>query len=455
MKQVYLRGYINWDSKDYTFNYENNRLTLIQVESTQTFFSEYKYVDYFEGFTVNGFDVIFFINSDIYYKDGCFICSPRCVLISQNQNYKLSEMKFDSFRMCGNVLNRFYSNHRLIQFEKEKYEKVENEYFSFKDISEATSAESVTVNDINTIFELSIIKPGWQDDGSITFGNYDTMLRVKFDSVRDYKEVVKVLGEIETFFRFCLSRNAVSFDSIYIENKNEQNEYYKTVEIFIPYMLENKFNKEMLTYDLFEGHLTEIFKCLKESDYVFSIIPDNNEEFENISNKDYCAMFSCFQSIYQYTQNNKIDELTEKEKKLEEVKKEIIPILSEIEQSYKGIDAVKRNYIKRFIHIIDVANMKLEKCIANEIDENGYVIDTLYYKLRDEINQKGIENSISEAINNRDDITHNRTVNLSMTSIGIYKIISKLNYIMLLKYIGVENKKIENMVKRLSIRDVL
>lgn len=314
MKQAYLRGYVNWDSKGYTFNYENNRLTLIQVENTQTIFSEYKYVDYFEGFTVDGFDVIFYINSDVYYKDGCFICSPRCVLISQNQDYRLSEMKFDSFRMCGNVLNRFYSNHRLIQFEKEKYEKDEKEYFCFKDQLEATSEEAVTLNDISTIFELSIIKPGWQDDGSITFENYDTMLRVKFDSGRDYKEVIKVLEQIETFFRFCLSRNAVSFDSIYIENKNEQNKYYKSVEIVIPYMIENKFNKEMLTYELFEGHLTEIFKCLKESDYVFSIIPDNNEEFESISNKDYCAMFSCFQSIYQYTQDNEINELTEKEK---------------------------------------------------------------------------------------------------------------------------------------------
>lgn len=99
--------------------------------------------------------------------------------------------------------------------------------------------------------------------------------------------------------------------------------------------------------------------------------------------------------------------------------------------------------------------MKLEKCIANEIGENKYVIDTLYYKIRNEINQKGIDNCISEAVNDRDDITHNRTVNLSMTSIGIYKIISQLNYIMLLKHVGVENKKIENMVRRLSIRNII
>ena len=73
MKKVYLKGYINSEENSYTFIYENNRLTLISIKNKLTFFNEYKYVEYFKGFTLNGFDIIFYINDNIYYKNGCFI----------------------------------------------------------------------------------------------------------------------------------------------------------------------------------------------------------------------------------------------------------------------------------------------------------------------------------------------------------------------------------------------
>ena len=43
----------------------------------------------------------------------------------------------------------------------------------FKDIQETVTEEIVNLNDKVTKFELSIMKPGWIDDGIITFYNYD------------------------------------------------------------------------------------------------------------------------------------------------------------------------------------------------------------------------------------------------------------------------------------------
>ncbi|MBQ2938677.1 MAG: hypothetical protein IJE05_07440 [Clostridia bacterium] len=42
-----------------------------------------------------------------------------------------------------------------------------------------------------------------------------------------------------------------------------------------------------------------------------------------------------------------------------------------------------------------------------------------------------------KGISDRDDITHNKTIKLDNISIGIYEIVSKLNYIMILNYIGI------------------
>ena len=65
MRKVFIKGYINYDNENYTFIYEDEKLTLISVENHQTFFNEYKYVDEFIGFTVDGFDIVFYINNSI------------------------------------------------------------------------------------------------------------------------------------------------------------------------------------------------------------------------------------------------------------------------------------------------------------------------------------------------------------------------------------------------------
>ena len=77
MKNIYVKGYINYGNDSYTFGYEEKKLTLINVENKQTFLSQYKYVEFFKGFALDRFDIIFYINNNIYYKNGCFICSSQ------------------------------------------------------------------------------------------------------------------------------------------------------------------------------------------------------------------------------------------------------------------------------------------------------------------------------------------------------------------------------------------
>ena len=456
MRKVYIKGYINFNNDGYTFIYEDKKLTLISVKNKQSFFNEYKYVEFFEGFTLDGFDIVFYINSNIYYKDGCFICSPRCILVSQKQENKLSEMKFDALRITGDILNRFYSNRNMIEFDHDKYLTMGKNYFSFKSVEETISEEKINLNNAETNFELSIIQPGWKDDGSIIFNNYDTLLRIKYNIGKSYADILKDLGDIESFFKFCTNRNNISFNNIFLEYKNEEKKYEKVVEIIVPYMIENEINKDMIEYELIKGHLDDIFKFLDNSNYVFSIIPDDNKSFQTLSNKDYCAAFSCFESIYQYIHSDVTKEkITKEEIELEAVKEEILPLLKECDKKYKEKNKIRRDFIKRFINIISTANLKLEKCISNEIKENDYIIDSIYYKRRDEIKKEGINNSISKATNVRDDITHNKTIKLDNISIGIYEIVSKLNYIMILKHVGISKDEIKKSMEYLAIRNII
>lgn len=451
MKKVYIKGYVSYEDENYTFIYEEKKLTLISVNNHQTFFNEYKFVDEFKGFTVDGFNIVFYINNSIYYKDGSFICSPRCIFISRNKTYNLMDMKFDALRFSGGIINRFYSNRNMIEFDSN-----EKDHFKFKNIKETISEEDVNLNRYKTKFEFSIMKPGWKDDGIITFNNYDSLLRVKYDTKKEFKSIIKDLNSIDSFFKFCANRVNISFDDVFLELKNEEEKYEKVVEIIIPYMIDNEINKDMLDSNIFMGHLNAIFDFLDKCDYIFSIIPDDNKSFVRVSNKDYCAGFSCFESIYQYVYgNNNGTRVIAEEVALAEIKEEILPLLENVEEKYKGNNRIKRDFIKRFIKIISSANLKLEKCIFNELDNRDFIIDSIYYERRNEIKENGIFNSVSKAVDDRDDITHNNTVKLSGISIGIYEMILKLNYVMILDYIGVPVEIYSKRIQHLGLINII
>ena len=360
-------------------------------------------------------------------------------------------MEFETLRLSGGIVNRFYSNRNMIEFDPKQ-----KDYFKFKDIKETISEEKVKLNGNKTTFEFSIMKPGWKDDGIITFNNYDSLLRVKYDTSNDYKSIIKDLNSVDKFFKFSANRVNISFDEIFLEIKSDESKYVKAVEVIIPYMTNNEINKDMLDYTIFKEHLNEIFNFLDNCDYIFSIIPDDNKTFGTISNKDYCAGFSCFESIYQYVHGNKgKSEISKEELVLEDVKEEILPLLESLDEKYKGNNKTKREFIKRFINIISNANLKLEKCISNELDKKEFILESIYYKRRNEIKNNGIFDSIKKAVQDRDDITHNNTVKLDGISIGIYEMVLKLNYVMIMDFIGVPIEIYSDRIQYLSLRDII
>ena len=111
--------------------------------------------------------------------------------------------------------------------------------------------------------------------------------------------------------------------------------------------------------------------------------------------------------------------------------------------------------MKRFINIILKANLKLEKCIIKELENNDFIIESIYYKRRDEIKENGINKSVIKAVQDRDDITHNNTVKLDNISIGIYEMILKLNFVMILEYIGVSRDIYEKKLSHLGLLNII
>ncbi len=450
MNKIYLRGYIDYNNEKYTFVYEDKKLTLMAVENKFTFFKEYKYVKEFNGITEERYNVIFYIDDNIYYKNGCYICSPVCILISLNTNYSIVDLKIDTLNFSGGIINRFYSNQKMISFNLK-----ENRRPNFKKVEETISKENVILNKNELIFELSISEPGWKNDGIITFDNYNSLLKVKYSHKKDYDSVIDDIRTINTFFEVCSNRKNISYDDVFLETKDCNGKNIMIAKIILPYMEVLDTTKEMLDYDILKNHLSNMFEFLDKCNYIASGIPDQENEMTFLRVRDYCYMFSCFEGIYEYIHSNNKENTTKEDTKLEDVKKEILPLLVILDEKYKGVDGTKRKFIKRFMNIIANANLKLEKCINNELKENEFVLNSIYYTLREDIESNGISNSISKAIKDRDNITHSHIVKLDNISLGIYELLRKLNYVMMLQCIGLSKEIYSEKIMFLGMNGII
>ncbi len=444
MEEISLKGYITFETKDYTFIYENKKLTLISIEEENHPFAKHINISCFEGYTIDGFNVVFFINDYAYYCNGCYVCIPSYILLSQIKTLNIKEERFNALKITGDTINRFYSNYHRVEFDPK-----EDNYLKVHEYKDSKSEEEVELNKNKTIFEFSIKGSGFTDDGIITIDNYDSLLKIKYNNERTFEEIIKDINTVVNFFKFCSNRYNVSFKDIFLESKEKEN----AVKIYIPCMINAVINKNMLTYESVGNKISPIINFLTDYNYIFSIITEDNKPFGSLSNKDYCATFSCFESIYGVIKNEKnSDILNDYDNKLKEIKDEIIEKITEMEQKYKGKDAKKRQFIMHFMTIVSNSNLRLEKSIANEFESNKYVIESLDKNIKDEINKYKIDNAIIHAVRDRDNITHNDMVKLDNISTGIYEIVYKLNYIMILSHANITQGVIEDAINNLSFK---
>ena len=458
MQKIYLRGYIEYNKRKYTFNFEEKKLVLISTENEITFFEGHQYVDFFEGQTLDGFDVVFHIKNKIYYKDGCYICFPRSILIVKEDYLRISELNFDSIKIVGGNINRFYSNKKMISYNKKEYKKNNINNFVFKNEEETKLKETVCINGTKTLFELFIQHPRWKDDGSYNFGQFDSSVRINYNYAVNYKKVIQDIAKTERMFQFCANRNNIVFENIFLEIQDSENKHKSVAEIIVPYMIENDVSKYMINYDTLSGHISNLIEILNNSNYVLSIIPNDESEHNTITNKDYCAVFSCFQFVNNYKKSESFDETKEDkyEESLNEIKDEILAFLEEKDQEYYGKDRRKRGYIKSFINMVNVSNLKLEKSIVKELVERQYLIETLNnYEIKEKINKMGLQESTEYAVRIRDYITHNNIVNLDEVAIGMYQIITRLNYAIILEKAEIEKVKVEKIIRFLTQKNVI
>lgn len=459
MKNYVLRGHLEFEEKEYTFLYEDGKLTLISTDvgvyGGFNFNCRERINAYLEGVTLSGNFVVFLVEDLAEYDrhKNHYVFFPTLVLIDNGDIISNTmKEKYDSLYLSGGILNYFFGNYHMIDVPEVKDDSV---VINKKKMKETEREESVNILNIDSIWQLSISEAGYNfDNRSYVFGTYDTLLRVKFTNETSYKDIIQYFYAILNFFRVISNRynNDVCFNEIYLETLTENKKYRKSVIVLAPCMIDKKPIKYCISYDSISGKINALMNFIKDFDYIFQNMPKSDEDFNHVSAKDYSSIMSCFQALYSFT-NNEEPGITEEEKEtIEVVRKDILKAMNDKLPLYSGDNKV---FLERLIHLVESANTKLSKMLKLKIKENEFLIDTLYAEERNYFKSSKLKELCDRAVRLRDDITHNGAVKLDEFAVAMYVLIYRLIYAMMLDYIGLSKEQIHDIINSLRRRSVI
>ena len=442
-------GYIEYNKKTYTFTYKDKLLTLIINDSKfeeSYSFDSLERIDYLKGYTSQGKELYFYIDSDITQNHGVIKCYPKIVIYSTNLNYNLSKTKYCALKFVGGVINNFYSNRHIFDGN------VNNNVIKFKELESAKREENIIIDNKKTVFQISVSYPSIHYDAGITIGNINSIIRLIYNKSWKAEDLIKSILKINDLFFFCMNRRNFDFDKISLEIRDKDKNFLSIAEIYIPYKKSKDIPKNMIDYLFIEGKLNKLFMILDKVNYLTYCIPIDKKEFVSITATNYSNVFSAFQSIYNYCYSSK--DVVYDDSEFSELKDEIINSLQLISNKYKVVNGKKRKYVDKYINIVKKSNLTLEQMIIQEIKKNIYVLNELpdkkYISIMENYNEK-----VKDAVHDRDLITHSDVFAPTDSDIAVYLTIKRLIYIMVLRKIGLNKTKTLSIVSYLNLKKII
>ena len=427
-----LNGYINYNNQQYTFNFNGEKLVLLNFEPEINPFGENRYIEYLEGFTIDGRGIWFYINQNVFEYNKSYTCYPSCIMCYQgNKEYKMvSELEFDTLCFSGGIINSFYSNLRVVERDSKTKKHIINE----EKIQETILEEPIDC--INGNMELSIMYRGYKYRKRISFTDNNSLLRIKYNKKKCINEIFKNIKLINELIYFCSNRKNVMAEKIYLES-HDDGIYKKECEIFII----KKYNdiesiEDIIEYDMIKGCINQLLELLQELKYPVYAIPKNSKNFKEISPSEYTKQLSNFESIYEYMQKKQGEEMSEEEKikELLPSQKLVVNLLKYIQKDYKGNKNRKdKDWIKKTLNNIINEDKRLDFKIQTVIAQNKYVIDTLHYTYNNFIKESDINTIIQKGITERNLITHSDVKMMKEEENITFILIRRINVILILQ----------------------
>ena len=281
-----------------------------------------------------------------------------------------------------------------------------------------------------------------------------TTLRIKPEREMNTKNVIELYKKVEKLFSFICYRQHVEFESIILKQTELVISNGKTKEVEIDFELyissdDGKYDlpnvgKHMTISD-YVSNIPELIKNIDDNDHILLSFPDNELKANIIDNIKYICISSAFESEFDLSYPN-FKSINSKNYK--EARDKLVDFLDKQYNDKKNTSHV-RKYYKSFKAFISKYEGSLEEQILHVLKAYNYIVEPerKFYKERHpniNFDDESLSKSFAEKRNN---LSHgSKLEKFKILEVASYVIIRKINYAMMLKRSGFDDKGIQKII---------
>lgn len=271
----------------------------------------------------------------------------------------------------------------------------------------------------------------------------DAFIRFSFEYAQDFAMIEKYYDVARKIVAILTAQNNVRFEEVYVSQRNNKQQCFKTgvCKIFDHYenYSKKKWHSVIPIFAIWDYMPNMVSGLLDgKADALLELLPEDNKMVNRISIRNVQDMCTALEVSYHLDDDRK----REKDVLIEELKKNIKKTIAEFVEAHNEIDVYKETTISSAFQYLDYT---LKQKILTLYNENCKVVNEVVLKnFLPQVN----EESIGRFVKLRNSKTHSGTVEWGENA-KIYKALMAIVYSNLFRYIGMPDDVIQSVLSDL------
>ncbi len=438
-----IYGNLELNNKIYPFLLDGHQIHIVQQayqNSNEDF--EIK-VPFVKGVTSDNRDILFLncrlvtfmFNSKVVY-------SIQGYAISSSNTGEPCDFSFDRMTFYSDAINTFYSPQNAIDRESSWHNLFDQEWNGSMTIMVKPFSETDIVFEFDetTKCQLNISRYMNLRDGIEKIGDLRTSFSYVFSKKQTSDDISRYYLYLLDFLSFVNFNTNISFNEIFLENKDSKDKYSKTARVIIfnnATEYEGNPRNTITLDDLTKDKIGSVFKRISlirnNDNRLYLYFPKNLKERNTVDPQRWLTAAICFEGLF--TEIN--PDFKNDNEKFQKVKALVIKTVESIDSATFTTNKEKK-YLADFKNHIERYDGFLEEKFNSILKSNKKVLN---------ISSKQNYGKVYAEYRNK--LAHGTIEPLDDKKIEVYKLLRPMVYILILNNIRLEEKALSNIINKL------
>lgn len=450
-------GYLKVGNDKYTYNVSSNIVTLLPAQSeNRKIYESFNRIctrdvnppEYLFGEDNDGMIAILrsgeFNTNNIVFSPAIKFATPIIIKAKGNAHGFFSMMtepweKFHAITFYGGNINALFDPGFAIQppdaDEYLKYDGIRKT--KMRPWDDYTRSIDFKILNEKVTLTISVRRDAGTNDirhqGGYNLGNLNSFIRFSFENAKHFNRIQEYYKIAKRLIAILTSQNNIFFE-VYLSQKNSEGKYFETgiCKIFDHYdnYSTRKCHKVIPIFSIFD-YVPNLIEGIVNSkaDTLLELLPENNEMVSRISIKNVQDLCTALEVAYHLDDKRS----REKDRLIEELKKNIKKTISVFSESHNEIDVKKETTIGSAFQYLDYT---LKQKIITLYNENSDIVNAIVSKWQlPQVN----EVNIGSFVKLRNNKTHSGTIEWGYSA-KLYTPLFAIVYASFFRYIELPDK---------------